>query len=127
MPLPRAGETPTGQRPRRPSRTLYVLAVAAGLRQDELLGLKWIDVDIETKTLSVRRTLSAAKGGPTFTAPKSAKSRSRVTFTEGAADALKCHYHEQLQERATVGTEWRDNGPGVLFCRGTAHEPQQPP
>ena len=35
---------------------LYVLAVTAGLRVGELLGLKWEDVDLDTKTLSVRRT-----------------------------------------------------------------------
>jgi integrase len=32
---------------------LYVLAVHSGLRQGELLGLKWSDVDFETATLSV--------------------------------------------------------------------------
>ncbi len=37
---------------------LYVLAVTTGLRQGELLGLKWDDVDLETGMLRVRRTLS---------------------------------------------------------------------
>src|SRR5215212_2357817 len=36
---------------------LYVLAVTTGLRLGELLGLKWEDVDLKAKTLSVRRTL----------------------------------------------------------------------
>lgn len=35
---------------------LYVLAVHYGLRQGELLGLKWQDVDREAGTLQVRRT-----------------------------------------------------------------------
>jgi integrase len=38
---------------------LYVLAIHTGLRQSELLGLKWEDVDLEDKGLSVRRILSA--------------------------------------------------------------------
>jgi integrase len=43
---------------------LYVLAVTTGLRQGELLGLKWDDIDLEVGTLQVRRTLTTAKGGP---------------------------------------------------------------
>jgi integrase len=49
---------------------LHVLAVTAGLRISELLGLKWDDVDLERGVLHVRRTLSSAKSGPTFTTPK---------------------------------------------------------
>ena len=49
---------------------LYVLAVTTGLRQGELLGLKWDDVDMEASTLQVRRTLTTAKGGPVLSAPK---------------------------------------------------------
>jgi len=49
---------------------LYVLAVTTGLRQGELLGLKWDDVDMVAGTVSVRRTLTTAKGGPVLSAPK---------------------------------------------------------
>jgi len=37
---------------------LSVLAIHTGLRQGELLGLKWEDVDLESGTLRVRRTLA---------------------------------------------------------------------
>jgi integrase len=40
---------------------LYVLAVHCGLRQGELLGLRWEDVDLEAGTLHVRRALALAK------------------------------------------------------------------
>jgi integrase len=49
---------------------LYVLAVTTGLRQGELLGLKWEDVNLDVGTLQVRRTLTTAKGGPVLTSPK---------------------------------------------------------
>src|SRR5918998_6013564 len=52
---------------------LYVIAVTAGLRIGELLGLRWQDVDLESAMLRVRRTKSTAKTGPTFTAPKNGK------------------------------------------------------
>jgi integrase len=49
---------------------LYVMAVTTGLRQGELLGLRWDDVDLEAGTLQVRRTLTTAKGGPVLSAPR---------------------------------------------------------
>jgi integrase len=51
---------------------LYVLAVHTGLRQGELLGLKWTDVDLDARTLSVQRSLDA---DGTFNPPKKDKSR----------------------------------------------------
>src|SRR5215203_5672066 len=49
---------------------LYVLAIHTGLRQGELLGLKWDDVDLEDGSLQVRRTLTITKSGPIFTSPR---------------------------------------------------------
>jgi integrase len=56
-----------------------VLAVSTGMRQGELLGLKWEDVDLEAGTLRVRRTLSTALGGGfSFSTPKTAKGRRSI-------------------------------------------------
>jgi integrase len=41
---------------------LYVLAVTTGMRQGELLALRWQDVDIENGTVSIRRTLTRNGG-----------------------------------------------------------------
>lgn len=42
---------------------LYVLAAYTGLRQGELFGLRWEDVDLGSGNLSVRRILSGVEGG----------------------------------------------------------------
>lgn len=64
---------------------LYVLAVHTGLRQGELFGLRWEDVDLGAGTLSVRRILSGAEGGrPIFGTPKTAKRRRSVKLTAPA-------------------------------------------
>jgi integrase len=86
---------------------LYVLAVHTGLRQGELLGLRWEDVDLEARTLCVRRTLSGAEGGrPVFGAPKTAKSRRSVGLTQTAVEALERHRAAQEGERSKLGPLW---------------------
>jgi integrase len=100
---------------------LYVLAVHTGLRQGELLALRWADVDLGARKLSVRRTLSSAKTGPRFTAPKTAKSRRTVRITDAAVVALARHGAAQEKERARLGNLWDDSGD--LVFRSTTGSP----
>src|SRR5215211_1260085 len=77
---------------------LYVLAIHTGLRQGELLGLMWDDVNLEDGSLQVRRTLTITKNGPVFTSPKTASSRRSVKLTSKAIEALRSHLERQLAE-----------------------------
>jgi integrase len=95
---------------------LFVLAIHTGLRQGELLGLKWEDVDLESGTLRVRRTLATTKSGPMLTAPKTKGSRRSVKLTQGTLDALRSHLKRQLQE-IRAGSLWRENG--LVFASET--------
>lgn len=88
---------------------IYVVAITAGLRAGELLGLKWEDVDLEAGMLQVRRTLSEARSGRIFEAPKSGKGR-RIRLTRKATEALRGHRKRQLEEKLHRGTLWQDNG-----------------
>ena len=89
---------------------LYVLAVHCGLRQGELLGLRWDDVDLEGGTLMVRRTLSLTEEhGHIFEAPKNSRGRA-VKLTRVAARALKDHLGRQLGEIDALGGDYRDGG-----------------
>jgi len=76
---------------------LYILGVHGGLRQGELLALKWGDVDLEAGTLQVRRTLTTAKGGPVLAAPKTKGSRRTVRLSETAREVLRSHLDRQLR------------------------------
>jgi integrase len=88
---------------------LYVLAVHCGLREGELLGLKWDDVDLETGMLRVRRTLSQPRSGYVFELPKNGKGRS-IKLTQAATEALKCHLERQLEEIDGSGDYYQDQG-----------------
>jgi integrase len=99
---------------------LYVLAVTTGLRQGELLGLRWDDIDLKVGTLRVRRTLTTAKGGPVFSTPKTKGSRRTVRLSLTALEALSGHLERQLGEIDRVGDLWRENG---LIFASEAGEP----
>jgi integrase len=93
---------------------LYVMAITTGLRQGELLGLKWDDVDPEAGTLQVRRTLTTAKGGPVLSAPKTKGSRRSVKLSQTARGALRSHLERQLGEmtgRALYGRKMGSSSP----------------
>jgi integrase len=87
--------------------TLYITAIHTGLRRSELLGLKWTDIDLDARTLSVQRSLD--RDG-TFNPPKRNKSRRSVKLTAQAAEALKGHRARQNEERLQLGSLWEDWG-----------------
>ena len=89
---------------------LWVLAVHTGMRQGELLALKWKDVDLEAGKVSVRRTLTRESGHYTLGEPKTKKSRRTVKLTGAATDALKDHLSRQMDEIDRLGDLYRDQG-----------------
>ena len=90
---------------------LYVLAVTSGLRQGELLALKWEDVDLEgtNPTLEVRRSLSETRGRRSFVTPKSGRGR-HLRLSRRAVSALRVHRKRQLEERVRKAGLWEDHG-----------------
>ncbi len=87
---------------------LYVVAVHTGLRQGELLGLRWSDVDLTAKRLSVARSLKAAASGLAFGPPKNKASRRSVPLNETVVTALEAHRKRQNEERLRARA-WHDH------------------
>jgi len=104
---------------------VYVLAAHSGMRQGEVLGLRWADVDLEgapgtstTKAipprLRVRASLAWVKRGErrewTLTAPKTKGSDRWIRLELPVVAALKRHRARQNEERMAFGEAWQDNG-----------------
>lgn len=96
---------------------LYVLALDTGLRQGELLGLRWTDVDLGAATLRVSQTRQAIRGKATFGEPKSQTSRRTVTFSATSQRLLTAHRARQNEQRLSRGRRWNDTG--LVFTRET--------
>ncbi|MCI0583176.1 MAG: site-specific integrase [Chloroflexi bacterium] len=104
---------------------LVTLAAATGLRQGELLGLWWSDVDEAAGTLTVRRSLAVAwrarreAGEKAFTwsfaEPKTARSRRTIHLADAAIAALGRQRELQAVERVAAGSAWADDV-GLVFA-----------
>src|SRR5215218_9001388 len=89
---------------------LYILAVQTGMRQGELLGLKWEDVDLNEGVIHIRRTVVRSGGRISLGEPKTKGSRRPVHLTGAAVEALKAHLERQLEDIERLGDLYRDHG-----------------
>ena len=87
---------------------LYVLAIATGLREAEVLGLRWKDLDLDEAMLSVRFTLQRLDHAYQLVEPKTRQSRRTIAIPAIAVSALKSHRVRQAEERLEVGKGWND-------------------
>lgn len=89
---------------------MWHLFLSTGLRKGELLGLRWEDVDLESRTLTVRQALVSVKGKAVIGPPKTQRSRRTIPLMLQAGDALLYRRHQQEREREAAGTAWQDSG-----------------
>lgn len=90
---------------------LIATALATGMRQGELLGLRWADVDLVRRAVYVQRQLQ--RDG-TYAEPKTAKGRRIIDLPASCVAILKEHKRVQAEERLLVGPDWQ---PGdLVFC-----------
>jgi integrase len=102
---------------------LYVLAVHTGMREGELLGLKWDDVDLEAGVLRLRRALVREGGKTALGDLKTPKSRRSVRLTRAAAEALRGHLERQLADMERMGSLYQPGGLVFATESGTLINP----
>jgi len=91
--------------------TVLCLAVTTGLRQGELLGLRWSDLDWRTGHLRVQRQVQRIGGqGLVFGEPKSASGRRVVVLGPAMIGRLRTYQERQALEKIVAGGRWQENG-----------------
>ncbi|MEV6807315.1 site-specific integrase [Streptomyces sp. NPDC051132] len=109
----------------------WAVALALGLRQGEVLGLAWDDVDLERGFLVVRRSRhrpqyahgctepcgrkaagycpQRRRTNPELSTTKSRAGRRAVGLPDQLVDLLRRHLKAQEEERAAAGKRWEEN------------------
>lgn len=102
-------------------RALWITALGTGMRQGELLGLLWEDVDLDAGRLRVRHTLANVQGELTLLEPKTDRSRRTVLLADAVVTALRAHRTRQRMERLVSGSRWTDSGHVFTTLHGTPY------
>jgi integrase len=85
---------------------LYLTAIATGMRQGELLALRWSDVDLEAGTIAVRHTLRRVER--VLADPKTGSAKRVLRIGAGVTSALRENRLRQLERRLAAGARWRE-------------------
>ena len=95
---------------------LFIVDLFCGLRQSELLGLQWDDVNMEAGTIEVRRQLQKNPNGSDYFFLDETKNGKRRTVVAPAfvMNALKRQRIKQLEERMAHADIWR-NPDNLIF------------
>jgi integrase len=98
--------------------TLYLAAAGTGLRQGELLALRWRDVDLERGEIAVRHSLQ--RGTYALGEPKTQRARRVLRLPKEVLDSLRLHHRRQLEQRLAAGSAWQDRDLVFTSRNGTA-------
>jgi len=87
----------------------YVLA-HTGMRRGEAAGLMWSDLDLEEKTLTVRRARVPLRSGTVEETTTKTKRQRSIDLDDGTVAVLKRQKRAQASARLAAGPKWSDTG-----------------
>ena len=94
---------------------IVATALCTGLRQGEILGLRWADVDLERGRLRVVTALQRFGGSSRLVEPKSASSRRTIPVAPPLVPILRSHRAAQASAQLVGGSAWDEPIPGLVF------------
>jgi integrase len=96
---------------------LFLTVIMTGMRQGELLGLRWADVDLALGVASVRQTFIRLGRRKIFKEPKSTAARRAIALPAIVVKALHDLKGEQEENKRLLGADYQDHG--LVFCQAT--------
>ena len=79
---------------------VVIIALTTGMRQGEIVALKWSDVDFEKKTLRIERSMSLTKAeGLKLKSPKTEAGKRTISLSQLSVDALRRVSAKQSEKR----------------------------
>jgi integrase len=90
-------------------RLMLLCALLLGLRRGEIVALRWSDVNLHNRSLSVSQSAYKSKGEPQdVKSPKSRSGIRTVYFSEAMVVAMDEWKNVQAQEKSTTGAQWKE-------------------
>jgi integrase len=93
----------------------FLLGALTGMRRGEVLGLRWTDVDLDEKRLTITQTLVAPRYKLVFSEPKTAAGRRTVALDDRTVTALREHRRRHAAKRLEFGRDYQETG--LVFTR----------
>lgn len=88
--------------------TVYLVDLFTGMRQGEILGLQWGDIDFESGTIHIQKQLQRIQGEYHMTSLKNDKTR-RITPAPAVMQALRKQRVRQQEWRLRAGELWQES------------------
>lgn len=99
-------------------KSIFIIALATGMRQGELLALTWDNVNFKEGTITVKRSLKRVKNFDSsikkktiviFQEPKTNAGNRIILLPPAALEELKNHRKRQLEKKLKAGEVYEDN------------------
>lgn len=100
-------------------RLMFTLALVAGLRRGELLGLEWKCVDFINNQIQIKQTIVLTKNGPHIKKTKSKSSRRIVTLPNSMMEELKTYRKQWVKNKLKFADKWTEEEHEWVFCNNT--------
>lgn len=103
-----------------------VLFSLLGMRRSEIVGLRWSQIDLDAKTLAVKRTVvTTSAGTEDKKRTKTTSSTRELPLPDHAVESLRRVRARYLRDRIASGTAWRGEANGHVFFKpdGTRFAP----
>jgi integrase len=102
---------------------LYRLAASTGMRRGEILGLRWKDVDLERRRLTVRQQLSRQGEAVSFGQPKTKAGRRSIALDPATINVLRALREARKVIVGQFGAAYQPHD--LVFARadGSPHDP----
>jgi integrase len=95
---------------------LHVAAYTGG-RRGELLNLRWADIDLDAKRITITGSTAVIKGERINGTTKSGRTRV-VTIDDETVNVLRQRHKDQAAEQLHAGDNWRGTRDGYVFTTG---------
>ncbi|MFI1470616.1 tyrosine-type recombinase/integrase [Streptomyces wuyuanensis] len=101
----------------------FVLAIAMGLRRGELVGLRWVDVDLDKRVLYVRQQTQRRRGVLYDDETKNRRRRA-LPLPAMCIPPLRWHRMRQAAAKGRAGERWQESGYVFTTRTGRPVEPR---